>query len=97
MTPTAERLRESKPQIEAIAREFGVSNVRVFGSVARGDSRDGSDVDLLIQIDPDRSLLDLIGFEDEVSAVMGCPIDVVTERALRPRLAPTILREARPL
>ena len=97
MLPTAERLREAKPQIERIAREFGVSDIRVFGSVARGTAREGSDVDMLVQIEHHRSLLDLIGFEDEVSAVLGCPVDVVTERALRPRLGPTILREAKPL
>ena len=97
MPPTAERLRALKPQIEALAREFGVLDIRVFGSVARGTAVEGSDVDLLVRIETCRSLLDLVGFEQEVGDLLKSPVDVVTERALHPRLKSGILREARPI
>ena len=97
MILTSGRLTALKPQIEAIGRGFGVSRVRLFGSVARGEAREGSDVDLLVRMDPERSLLDLIGFEQAVGALLGGKVDVVEEGGIHPMLEPTILREARPL
>ena len=95
--PTLESLSAMRPQIEAIGREFGVSRVRVFGSVARGTAREGSDVDLLVSVEAGRTLLDVIGFEDGVTELLGGKVDVVTEGALHPLLRPTILLEAKPL
>ena len=95
--PTLESLSAMRPQIEAIGREFGASRVRVFGSVARGTAREGSDVDLLVAFEAGRTLLDVIGFEDEVAALLGGKVDVVEEGGLNPAIEASVLREARPL
>ena len=97
MTPTVERLSRAKPEIERLGRAFGVSDIRVFGSVARGTAHEGSDVDLLVRVEPKRTLLDLIGFEDEVSALLETPVDVVEEKGIHPLLKEIILGEAKPL
>lgn len=97
MTPTTHQLHTMKPLIEEIGRRFGVSHIRVFGSVARGTATDKSDVDLLVHVEPRRSLLDVIGFEQDVAELLGVKVDVVTERALHPLLQESILQEARPL
>ena len=94
MPATLEALRELRPRIDELALLYGVSNIRVFGSVARGTERDGSDVDLLVQIDASRSLLDLVGFEQALEDELHTPVDVVVEGGIHPMLQPTILREA---
>ncbi len=83
-----------RPRITEIALRYGVSNVRVFGSVARGTAREGSDVDLLVEMDDSRSLLDLVGFEQEIEDELNTRVDVVVEGGIHPRLQPAILREA---
>lgn len=97
MTPTLENLSTMRSQIESIAQLFGVSHVRVFGSVARDEAREGSDVDLLVRVEPERSLLDVIGFEDAVCDLLGTKVDVVEEGGLNPVIKAAVLREARPL
>jgi predicted nucleotidyltransferase len=94
MYPTIESLRGMRPRITEIALRYGVSNVRVFGSVARGTAREGSDVDLLVEMDDSRSLLDLVGFEQEIEDELNTRVDVVVEGGIHPRLQPAILREA---
>jgi predicted nucleotidyltransferase len=94
MTPTIQDLLERKPAIEAAAKLFGASDIRIFGSVARGTAQDGSDVDVLIRMDRGRSLLDLIGFEQALADALGLRVDVVTENSLHPMLRSTILTEA---
>jgi predicted nucleotidyltransferase len=71
--------------------------VRVFGSIARGDARPGSDVDFLVQLAPGRSLLDLGGLQYELQELLGCAVDVVTERGLSGELAQRVRCEARAL
>jgi predicted nucleotidyltransferase len=61
---------------------FPVAQVWVFGSVARGDDRPDSDLDLLIDLKPGASFADIIGLDDEMSAVLGCPVDIVTTTEL---------------
>lgn len=80
-----------------IARQHGANNVRVFGSVSRGDARADSDVDFLVDLEPGRSLLDLGGLLMDLQTLLGCPVDVVTEKGLRPRMRERVLREALPL
>ena len=77
-----------------IAGRYGARRVRIFGSVARGEADDQSDVDFLVDLDPGRSLLDLGGLQFELEALLGCPVDVVTERGLKPRIRERVLREA---
>lgn len=81
----------------ALAARYGVTDVRVFGSMARGDSDENSDVDLLVVPLPGTSLLDLGGLLMEAQELLGRRVDVVSERALHPAVRERVLAEARPL
>ncbi len=85
---------EKRETILQIARRHGATNVRVFGSVTRGETRPDSDVDFLVDLDEGRSLLDLGGLLMDLQELLGCPVDVVTEKSLRPRIRERVLREA---
>jgi len=90
-------LQRHRQQILALAKQRGAYNVRVFGSVARGEAGDGSDVDFLMAFEPRRSLLDQGGLLADLQDLLGCPVDILSERALRPRFKARIMREAVPL
>jgi uncharacterized protein len=94
---TLETLRERRGDILAIASRHGASNLRVFGSVARGDTNEDSDIDVLIDLEEGRSLFDLIAVKQDLEDLFGCKVDVGTARSLRPRLKDRVLREALPL
>ena len=85
------------PEIRRLARVHGVKHLRVFGSRGRGEAPASSDLDLLVDLQPDRDLLDLAGFKLDLEEVLGCKVDVVTDRSLSPYLRERILAEARPL
>ena len=86
--PTLRMLRDKRDEIKRIAARRGVSNVRVFGSVARGDARPQSDVDLLVDFDPGHHGLDVFGFEREVEELIGYRVEVGTEvrRSIREKV-----------
>jgi hypothetical protein len=90
-------LKSRREQILAIARKNGAYDVRVFGSVARGEAGPESDIDLLVKLEVGRSLLDLARLHRELEALLGLRVDVVTDAGLRPRIRPRVLKEARPL
>ena len=94
---TLEELKARREQILAVARRHGAYDLRVFGSVARGEADSGSDVDFLVALEPGRSLLDLGGPLMDLRDVLGCEVDVVTEAGLRPRVRERVVREATPL
>lgn len=96
-SPLGRRLRQRRTAILRAVEGRGATNVRVFGSVARGDDGEASDVDLLVDVGPETSLLDLIGLERELAGLIGAPVDVVPADALKPRLRDEVLREAVPL
>ena len=85
--------REKRAEIVRLGDIYGVRNIRVFGSVARGDSNAASDVDLLVDMDQGRSLFDLAGFVADVQDLLGVRVDVVTIGGLR-YLRDQILAEA---
>lgn len=86
-----------RDEILRAATRYGATRVRVFGSVARGEGDDQSDIDFLVEMDPGRSLFDLGGFQYELEQLLGHPVDVVSERGLKERLRDRVLREAIPL
>lgn len=90
-------LGEKRDEIMQIAAKHGAHNVRVFGSVARGDLHEGSDVDVLVDLEPDRSLFDLGGLGIDLQDLLGRKVDVVTEQGLRSRIRERVLQEAVPL
>lgn len=90
-------LQSKREDILQIAARHGAYNVRVFGSVGRGEARPDSDIDFLVNLEANRSLLDLARLLRELQALLQCRVDVVTEAGLRPRIRPQVLKEARPL
>lgn len=86
-----------RSEILALAERHGLRNVRVFGSMARGDATDRSDVDLLVTLPPDRTGLALGGLLADVQNLLHRRVDVVTERGLHPALRGRILKEAQRL
>ena len=88
---------QKRDVILEIARRRGARNIRIFGSVARGDYTDESDIDILIDLEPGRSLLDLGGFAMDLENLLGHRVDVVTEAGLRTRIRARVLSEAMPL
>ncbi|MCC7361925.1 MAG: nucleotidyltransferase family protein [Anaerolineales bacterium] len=98
MTAPVEQLLLAKRQaILELAAKRGARNVRVFGSIVRGEADADSDIDLLVDLEPGRSLFDLGGLLMDLQALLGRPVDLVTEAGLRPRLRRQVLAEARPL
>ena len=85
---------ERRNAILASAEKYGARNVRVFGSLARGDSTESSDVDLLVDLEPGRSLMDLGGLLMELQSQLDCEVDVATERMLRPEIRDRVLADA---
>jgi len=93
-----EELRVSKrEEILRLATKRGIRNVRIFGSVARGESDSQSDIDFLVDLDPGRSLLDLGGLQRDLQKLLGTKVDVVSSRGMRERVRQRVLRDAVPL
>lgn len=85
---------KQKQEILKIAAEHGARNVRVFGSVARGEARADSDVDFLVDMEPGRTLFDMGGLLMDLRDLLGREVDVVTEQGLKPRIRDRVLKEA---
>jgi len=90
-------LAANRQRIETLAKKRGLRNLRVFGSVARGEADDASDVDLLAEPSKGTSLVDLIGFQRELQELLGRKVDVVTPAGLPPEVRRRALAEATPL
>ncbi len=91
------QLRQHREEILGIAHRNGVYDVRVFGSMARGDARPDSDVDFLVEVEPGETILALGGFLDEVSELLGRPVHVVSSGGLSGRFGSHVIAEATPL
>lgn len=95
---TLQELRTTKRnEILRVAANRGARNIRIFGSVARGENDARSDIDFLVDLEPNRSLFDLSGLLIDLEALLQTEVDVVTERGLRARIREQVLREAVPL
>jgi hypothetical protein len=90
-------LKSKKAEILMISSKNGIRNIRVFGSVAKGQSTTESDIDFLVELEQGRSLLDLGGFLVEMQNLLGRKVDVVTENGLHWYIKDKIIREARPI
>ena len=90
-------LQKYRAEILDLASRHGAVNVRVFGSLARGEAREDSDLDLPVTLGEGRSLLDLVGLKQDLEDLVHRPVDVVTERALSPYLRDRVFSEAIPL
>ncbi len=93
----SEALAAQREKVLAIAAAHGARNLRVFGSVAKGIDKEGSDVDLLVEIGPGISLFQYVGLQLDIEEALGMKVDLCTEDELHPRLKARILAEARPL
>lgn len=92
--PLAELLAQRRSDILEVASRHGATSIRVFGSVARGEDDENSDVDFLVELEEGRSLLDLGGLLVELRELLGHPVDVVTVRGLKDRIRARVLAEA---
>ena len=90
-------LEEKREEIRRIAAMHGAMNVRVFGSVARGEARQDSDLDLLVDTGPETSSWFPAGLVLDLEEILGCKVEVVTEKGLNPYLKERVLQEALPL
>jgi predicted nucleotidyltransferase len=91
-----ELLKEKRQDILRVAAQHGAYNVRVFGSVMRGEAGPESDVDFLVDLEPDKSLF-VGGLLMDLQALLGREVDIVTEKALHWYIRDRVIREARPL
>ncbi len=89
-----ELLKDKREEILRVAKEHGASDVRVFGSVARGEADSMSDVDFLVRMEPGRSLLDLGGLLMDLQDLLGRQVDLVADNGLRSRIRDQVLSEA---
>jgi hypothetical protein len=97
MTRPSAALETHRERILQLARAHGARNVRVFGSAARGTDREGSDVDLLVDVDDQATLFTLAGLQEELSRLLGVPVDVRTPAEISRYIRERVLSEARPL
>jgi len=93
-SPQARSLRRHRQEVLALAKQFGTSNVRLFGSVARGDATERSDIDLLVDIDVSNGLLPLIGLTEALEALLKFEVDVTPASLLKQDVAATALADA---
>lgn len=91
---SAQLLREQREEILVICARYGARNVRIFGSVARGDADEQSDIDFIVDLEEGRTLFDLGGLQYELELLLKRPVDIVTESGLKLRIRDRVLHEA---
>jgi hypothetical protein len=92
-----ELLQNKREDILSIASRYGAYNILIFGSVARDEADESSDIDFLVEMEPDRSLLDMGGLLMELRELLGMNVDIVTKNGLKSRIRENVLKEAIPL
>ncbi len=97
MSMTLNDLRKQREHIKIIAQKHGAGNIRVFGSISRGEEGPDSDIDFLVDFEEDRSLFDLVGLKLELEELLGHKVDLLTERAMHRLISAKVKEEAVPL
>jgi predicted nucleotidyltransferase len=92
-----ELVKQNRTDILRIAGQHGARNVRLFGSAARGEARPDSDIDVLVEFESGRTLLDRIGMIQDLEDLLGRKVDVVTEKALHHLIRQQVIQQAVPL
>ncbi len=92
-----QKIQQKRKEILLVARQHGIVNIRIFGSVARGEDNLQSDIDLLVDLEKGRTLFDLGGALIKLQDLLGRKVDIVTERGLHWYLREKIMEEAKPL
>jgi len=87
-------LQDKKDEILKITTRHGAKKIRLFGSILRDDIKEKSDVDFLVELEKDRSLLDIIAIKQDLEDLLGCSVDVVTDSALSPYIRDEVLQQA---
>ena len=87
-------IKSKREEILNIAQKFGAKNVRIFGSMARGEENPESDLDIIVEMEKGSSLLDIIAIKQDIEELLGRKVDVVTEASISPYIRNTVLREA---
>ena len=90
-------IRDKSKEILRVSRQHGARRVRIFGSTARGQAGATSDLDILVDMETSRSLLDIVAIKQDLEDMLGCKVDVVTESALSPYIRKDVLKEAKTL
>lgn len=92
-----ERIAAKRDEIFVLAARFGIKDIRIFGSVARHEAREGSDIDFLVEFPPGTSLLTHAAFQRELADLIGCDVDVASVNGLKEQIRHTVIQEAVPL
>ena len=87
-------LQDRRLDILQIATSHGARTVRIFGSMARGEAGPDNDIDILVNLNPGRSLLDIVAIKQDLEDLLGRKVDVVTEAAISPYIREQVLKEA---
>lgn len=95
--PTGRRVAANRDALRDILRRHGVTNPEIFGSAARGDDREDSDIDLLVDFAPGTSIIDIIGIQRELAELLGVPVDLVPRNGLKERVRARAERDLLPL
>jgi predicted nucleotidyltransferase len=90
-------LKEKRQDILLVADKYGAHNIRVFGSVARGEADEKSDLDLLVEFKPKVRLFDWLHMEMDLEKLLGVSVDIVEEKALKGKMVQRVLKDAVPL
>ncbi|QGU00346.1 Hypothetical protein SYNTR_1752 [Candidatus Syntrophocurvum alkaliphilum] len=94
MEPKLNVIKQNKEIILKLAQKYGASNIRIFGSISRGEEHKNSDLDLLVDFDKDRTLFDMVGLKLELEELLGFKVDIATEKSLHNLIADQVKREA---
>lgn len=80
--------------IRSLAKAHGATSIELFGSAARGEDRPDSDIDIMVELEPGRSLLDLIGLAEDLQSLLGRKVEAVTKKAMKPRVLASARKDA---